>query len=68
MKKCIVILFTISVFLCFAGCGASVKRTENYLEIYSDFLSYSLGEFTVISESTESRYASMSRFPTYYKR
>ena len=68
MKRYIVLLLMCFALLSFAGCDTPVERTKNYLEIYSDFLSYSLGEYEVINESTENHYRRISSQPITYTR
>jgi hypothetical protein len=52
-------------FLPFVGCAPEI-RTANYLEIYSDFLNYSLGDYVVISERIDEHYPNMSNSPITY--
>jgi len=54
------------VVFTFVGCDFPSERTANYLEIYGDFLNYSLGDYTVISEDTEQFYPVMSDKPVTY--
>jgi hypothetical protein len=60
MKKYFLFLIVAFVFLSFAGCYFSLlpktpteEYTENYLEIYHEFLNYSLGNYVVVSKHTK---------------
>jgi len=72
MRKYISLLLFIIIILSFVGCdvfgggGAPQERTKNYLEIYSDFLRYSLGDYVIIDESTHEHFPAMSSHPIIY--
>lgn len=66
LKKYIILLLMIFVSFSLVGCDAPSERTTNYLEKYDDFLRYSLGDYVIISESTEEKYTIMSSEPITY--